>query len=134
MRKLVKVEKGIRCWFTGTFDRIAPVYIRERGRCWFVVINNIVDEYGNSPCNCAYFADIKGFQELNLQQGDTITFRARYTICQNATEALYGFRNSNDGLYYRLMNPTKITKLFSPVKSLIVQPNNCKIKITPTRR
>lgn len=129
MKKITKVEKGIRCWFTGTFDKMVPVFVKDKGRCWFVVITDIIDEYGNYACKCAYFADIKAFKIIYLEHGDRIAFRARCTICQNFDEAMYGFVNPYDQKYYRLMNPTKVKLLSCPVQSITEQQQSCKIHI-----
>lgn len=131
--KLAKVEKYDRYLFYGTFDRAALRYLPYKGKCIVIVITNVRDQYGNYVCNHVEFNDIKGFDRLHLEPGDGVSFRARVVACQNAEDAMYGFINKYTGIYYRLMNPTKVTKLICPISHLIEQPQ-CKIKIEPTKR
>lgn len=116
--KLVKVDKKDRYNFIGVVDRIAFRHIKNKGMCPFVIMTNVKDEYGNHICNYAEFLMHKGFTNVYPVAGDVISFRARIVVCQKATDSMYGFLNPYTGVYYRLMNPTKVRKLINPVKSI----------------
>lgn len=135
IRSIIKVYIGERHDFIGTFDRYALIYVPGRGTCQFIVIKNILDiDDGGYACNYAYFGDIKGFQGLSLNEGDRISFRARYVECKQAFDIYLGSLDPYNGRYYRLMNPTKIEKLRNPVRPIGYDNNKCKINIIAGKR
>ena len=122
MRKLVTIEKGERYLFFGTFDRFSRRYDPYLKRSKdYIIIKDITDEHGNHVSNFVCFDYIKGFAKLMLQPGDRVSFRARVVACQSQGEAMYyGHLNAYANVYYRLMNPSKVTKLQSIMRPLIV--------------
>ena len=118
MNRLIKVDKKDRYNFIGVVDRIAFRHVKNKGLCSFVVMTNVRDEYGNHICNYAEFLMHKGFTDVCPVAGDVLSFRARIVLCQKATYSMYGFLNPYTGVYYRLMNPTKVRKLINPIKSI----------------
>lgn len=123
MNKLIKVNKGNRFLFYGIFEKSITRYIQYKGVFEYTILRDIRDEYGNYICNFIEFKEVEGFKRLNLISGESVSFRARIVICQNASDSIEGFINPYSGIYYRLMNPTKITRLICPVESLNITHN-----------
>lgn len=120
MNKLITIEKGERYQFFATYDRFARRYDRYLRRSKdYIILKDITDINGNKVSNFVSFDYIKSFAKLNLVHGDRVSFRARVVACQSIGEALYyGYLNTYANIYYRLMNPSKVTKLISVVRPL----------------
>lgn len=135
MSRFVKVDKSDRCLYYGTFAGTSSRYNKYKKKIeYFYIVNDVRDQYGNYMAKFVPFYDIKSFSDLHLQPGDVVSFRARFTICQDERDAIYGFINTQTNVYYRLMNPTKVTKLYSPVRSLYGYIPTSKIQIIPTKK
>lgn len=135
MSRFVKVDKNDRCLYYGIFVGTSSRYDKYEKRVrHFYVVQDVRDQYGNYIAKFIPFYDIKCFSTLHLQPGDAISFRARFIVCQDERDAIYGFINTQTNVYYRLMNPTKVTKLYSPAKSLHGYVPASKIQIISTKK
>lgn len=123
MAKLITLQKGERYQFIGTYDRYSRKYDKyaKRYRDYFI-FKDITDENGNIVSNYVCFDYIKSFAILNLLPGDKVKFRARVVACVSSQEALYyGYLlNSHANIYYRLMNPTKVSKLIKAARPMVI--------------
>lgn len=130
-QKLVRVDTKDRYLFFGTFDRFVLTN-GFRGVAQKIVLRDIKDQNGYKIANYGEFDNIKTFLKLDLHEGDVISFHARVVVCQNQSDAIYGFYNPYTGVYVRLLNPTKARKLISVVSPLQTN-NSYRINIVPRK-
>lgn len=91
--------------------------------------NNKVSEY-------ILFDDLETINNLDIKEGDVISFEARPIDSQNANYTQYGWNNPSIKTYHRLLYPTKIQKLICPVKRFddTTDEQHDKIKIIPNNK
>ena len=95
---------------------------------------DVKDEYGNIVTPYTVFDNIKTFDNLDLKEGDIVSFHARVTQYQMPYA---NYRNGyQTEMYPRLLNPSKgeivSRKLVNPIKRPISN-TNFKISIKPTK-
>lgn len=114
MQQLVEVNRRDRYLFIGTF-KCYTITRGSRGYAQHIIIENVTDIYGNKIADYIRFANIKTFLKLQLNAGDKVSFYARFVdFAKLYSDCRYGY---ND-IYPRLLNPSRATKLISPVKRM----------------
>lgn len=119
-KKLINVGQQERYKFYATFERYTFTS-NNRGIHSYLLFNNVEMENDNFIDGDICFEDLKCFKKLNLEPGDRISFNAR--ILDYIELYPYTF-SLNPKKYYRLLYPTKVKKLVSPVKVLNYDQDN----------
>lgn len=112
--RLVKYNKDDRQFFTATFDGY-KITGGSRGVAYRYNFKDIRDEDGIKVAEYTWFDNIKAFNDLNLREGEVVTFKAR-PVDFALRYPTYKKRQIEPDLYLRLMNPTQTKKLTCPVK------------------
>src|SRR5262245_49813246 len=120
MRKDLQKVEGVRAKFTGTFARFG-VKNGYKGPLRTVLLTNIVDADEHVVADHLWFNLTKGFEQLDLHEGDRVEFVARVREYQ---KGYFGYR---EDVYkpvetdYKLSHPTKVRKLYaSPDKRIML--------------
>ena len=130
-QRLVKTKKHDRYLFFGTFDHYM-ISTGARGIAQRIMLTNIRDEYGNKVAEYTWFDDIKTFLQLDLVEGDEVSFYARIVDYENEYPDMsrYGYPYYT---YPRLIYPNKARKLFNPVHHINHKKDKCTIRIKATK-
>lgn len=134
--KLIRLNTGRRHLFFATFKRNI-ITAGPRGISQKLQFENVRDENYNLISNYIVFEDNKGFLDLNLVEGDIISFYARQL---EYGEIYPNFRyNCDIDTCNRLYYPTRVKKLVKVAKRLNIQehseyPTNYKCKINIMKR
>jgi len=110
MRKKLQQIEDERDTFIGVFDRFGEKN-GYKGTLRTVLLKDIKNKYGEIITNHLWFNLTKGFDKLNMKQGDIIQFDAR------VKEYVKGYKGYRDDVYkpleidYRLSHPTKLSKV-----------------------
>ncbi len=108
--KLKKIGKEHRHIFTGEFSRFG-LKNGYMGQQKTILLVNIKDEEGNIVTDHLWFNDTKGFQKINLKQGDIVKFSARVSRYEK------GYKGYRKDIYlpitydYKLSYPTNIERV-----------------------
>lgn len=110
MRENLMVKENERLKFTGVVERFGTKngYMGEEPT---ILLLDVKDDEGNVVTEHLWFNLTKGFEKLNLLQGDKVQFVAR------VKEYTKGYRGYRDDVYkpierdYKLSHPTKVIKL-----------------------
>ena len=120
---MINIERDKRYRFHATFERYSFTS-GTRGIQPLLLFNKITDENFNPIEGGVCFDDLKCFRELNLQEGDRVAFNARVLgYIEIYPDVRYRCKPQK---YHRLFYPTKVEKLYSPVKP--IEPE-CIIKV-----
>jgi hypothetical protein len=110
MRKALQQIDGVRTRFIGTFSRFG-IKNGYKGPLRTVLLIEIMNESGKIITDHLWFNLTKGFERLDLREGDRIEFFAR------VKEYEKGYVGRRDDVYkaleidYKLSHPTKMRKL-----------------------
>lgn len=110
MRKSLQNIEEVRATFTGEFVRFG-VKNGYKGPEETLLVKTITDQDGKIVADHLWFNLTKGFQKLNLSEGDLVQFDAR------VKEYLKGYFGRRDDVYkpaeidYKLSHPTKLKVL-----------------------
>lgn len=110
MRKKLQEIKEVRKTFTGIFERIG-FKNGYKGVLETVLLKDIKDTEGNYISDHLWFNLTKGFESLNLKQGDVIQFNAR------VKEYTKGYKGYREDVYkpietdYKLSHPSQCKKI-----------------------
>ncbi len=116
MRHKLKRIENERSTFLATFERFGSGGDAYSGTYMTVLFKNVSSLSGKPLTDHLWFRYTKGFQTLDLKEGDLIRFDARPKAYQKNYR---GSRNTTD---YKLSYPTKIAKMpFSEWASLIAE-------------
>ncbi len=102
--------EDVRSVFTGTFIRFGEKS-GYRGPVATVLLKDVRDESGKRLTGHLWFNLTKGFGALDMEEGDTIEFRAR------VKQYTKGYNGRREDVYvpiatdYKLSHPTKIRKI-----------------------
>lgn len=115
MRERLKEIEGVRQRFTATFVRFGSKKAYKGPPIKTLLFEDVKDKYKNDYCDHIWFTDTKGFQKLNLQSGDKISFDARV---KPYTKGYRGRRDDYDDYYdhkpvskdYKLSHPNNLVK------------------------
>lgn len=77
MREGLKNINGVRQTFVATFERFGKKNGFKGYPVTTLLFNDVKDKYGTVFCDHIWFTMCKGFEELNLQEGDKVSFDAR---------------------------------------------------------
>lgn len=112
--ELAKID-GERSEFIGTFVRFGEKD-GYRGPVGTVLVRDVRDKYGEIVTDHIWFNLTKGFDSLNMKEGDIIEFRAR------VKKYLKGYMGHRYDVYsnietdYKLSHPSKVKKLDDDTK------------------
>lgn len=115
MRKKLAEEVGIRKKFKGVFARYGKKVNYKGYSEETVLVEQIVDAETNQlMCDHLWFSLTKGFEKLNLTNGDVLQFDARIK------EYKKGYKNSahkidNTSKDFKLSHPTNISLVKKPI-------------------
>lgn len=110
MRKKLKKIENERASFTGEFERFG-IKNGYRGPLKTVLLVNVKDRKGKLITDHLWFNLTKGFDNLDLEEGDIIKFDAR------VKSYLKGYKGYRDDVYkpleydYKLSYPSKVKKI-----------------------
>lgn len=111
MRKKLSNIEGVRDTFTGVFERFG-IKNGWNGIEKTVLLKDIKNKNGDVVSDHLWFNLTKGFEKLQLKEGDVVQFDAR------VKEYYKGYKGYRDDIYkpiekdYKLSHPTKIKKVW----------------------
>ena len=110
MREELRKIDGVRARFTGTFVRFG-IKNGYKGPVRTILLSNVMNEAGYVVTDHLWFNLTKGFERIDLREGDRVEF------CARVKEYEKGYAGRRDDVYkpveidYKLSHPTRVRRL-----------------------